>query len=90
MGIDSADFGLGFLGSEKRVDLGNKLVGIGAVNGASLGNGFAARRGAAQTVHADLKEETCGVDIKIKNIADDGILGYDHYFYPPFFFFNLL
>jgi len=34
--------------------------------------------GAAQAVHADLKEELSSVDVGLQNFADQGILGNDH------------
>jgi hypothetical protein len=60
------------LGSKECVKLFNQLVRIGAVNRASVLNGFAAGVGATEAVHSDLKEELSGLDVGIKDIADDG------------------
>jgi hypothetical protein len=48
------------------------------VNVASVCDGLAARCGATQAVHTDLKEEGSGIGSFVQNVADDRILGYDH------------
>jgi hypothetical protein len=63
---------------QKCIDLCDQLVGIGAVNEASVCNGLTAGGGAAQAVHTDLKEEDGGIGSGVKNVADNRILGYLH------------
>ena len=76
---------LRLLGSDERVDLGNELVRIGAVNGASVCDRLAARSGAAEAVHTDLEEIDCSGGVKIKNIANDAFSCDFHCDTKPFY-----
>ena len=68
-----------FFRREKRVDLLDELVGIGAVNGARHLDALSAGRGASEAVHAYLKEKLRGVDIVVENVADDAVLCNFHF-----------
>jgi hypothetical protein len=35
-------------------------------------------------VHTDFKEKGCSIGSFVQNVADDGILGYDHGYHIPF------
>ena len=71
---------LSFLGGKIIVKLLYKLLGISTVNEASVLDGLASGVRATKAMHSDLEEKLSGINVKIKNVADKGILCYYHVF----------
>jgi hypothetical protein len=69
---------LTLLGCKELVDLFNKRICVGSVNGTSRLNRLSARRGASEAMHTDCKEELCGFYVVIENITDNRLLCNNH------------
>ena len=64
------------------VDFFYQFIRVCVVNGTGVLYAFAARRGAAQTMHADFKKKFRSSHIIIQNVADNALFCNNHFIHP--------